>query len=151
MALLRIKTPEQLKKHNLGDLGITLGLDRCPEVKTLRRKLQELGLQQKSGEFTDLLARSWTEQDTDILGYVYIDGHVRPYHGRKHTLPKTHVARRRLCMAATTDFWVNGANCEPLFFVTADANNSLLSMMDHEIIPELQRLSKGKQITVVFD
>jgi hypothetical protein len=43
MALLRIKTPEQLKGHAPGELGLLLGLDRAPEVKTLRRKLQELG------------------------------------------------------------------------------------------------------------
>jgi len=83
--------------------------------------------------------------------FAYIDGHVRPYHGRKHKLPKTHVARRRLCMPATTDFWVNGVNCEPLFFITADANDSLLSMIDNEIIPQLQKQSKGERITLVFD
>ena len=46
MALLRIKTPEQIKNHNPGDLGIILGLDRCPEVKTLRRKLNGMSLLQ---------------------------------------------------------------------------------------------------------
>ncbi len=87
----------------------------------------------------------------EILGFSYIDGHVRPYHGRKHTLPKTHVARRRLCMDATTDFWVNGTNCEPLFFVTTEANNSLLSTVENEIIPELKRLSKDERVTLAFD
>ena len=151
MALLRMKNPEQLKNGNPGDFGIILGLDRCPEVKTLRRKLNELGLQNKSGKFMETLSRTWVEQDNDILGFSYIDGHVRPYHGSKHTLPKTHVARRRLCMAATTDFWVNGTNCEPLFFVTTEANNSLLSTVENEIIPELNRLSKGERVTLVFD
>ena len=50
MALLRMKNPEQLKNGNPGDFGIILGLDRCPEVKTLRRKLNELGLRNKSGQ-----------------------------------------------------------------------------------------------------
>ena len=151
MALLRMKTPEQLKTGNPGDFGIMLGLDRCPEVKTLRRKLSELGLQNKSGEFMESLSRNWVDQDKDILGFSYIDGHVRPYHGRKHTLPKTHVARRRLCMPATTDFWVNGSNCEPLFFVTTEANDSLLSTVENDIIPELNRLSKDDRVTLVFD
>ncbi len=151
MALLRMKNPEQLKNGNPGDFGIILGLDRCPEVKTLRRKLNELGLHNKSGQFMETLTREWVEQDKDILGFSYIDGHVRPYHGRKHTLPKTHVARRRLCMAATTDFWVNGTNCEPLFFVTTEANDSLLSTVENEIIPELKRLSKDERVTLVFD
>jgi len=151
MALLRMKNPEQLKNGNPGDFGIVLGLDRCPEVKTLRRKLSELGLQSKSGKFMEGLSRNWADQDKDILGFSYIDGHVRPYHGRKHTLPKTHVARRRLCMPATTDFWVNGSNCEPLLFVTTEANNSLLSTVENDIIPELNRLSKDDRVTLVFD
>lgn len=151
MALLRIKNPEQLKTGKTGDFGIVLGLDRCPEVKTLRRKLNELGVRLNSIEFLSSLSQVWVEQDKDLMGFSYIDGHVRPYHGQKHTLPKTHVARRRLCMPATTDFWVNGTHCEPLFFVTTEANNSLLSMVEQEIIPELKRLSKDERVTIIFD
>jgi hypothetical protein len=151
MALLRIKNPEQIKTGNVGDLGIVLGLDRCPEVKTIRRKLNELGLQNRSLQFMENLSRAWIELDEEITGFVYIDGHVRPYHGRKHTLPKTHVARRRLCMPATTDFWVNGTDCDPLFFVTAPANDSLLSMIDNEIIPGLKQMSGDRRVTLVFD
>ncbi|MEK7365504.1 MAG: putative transposase, partial [Candidatus Deferrimicrobiota bacterium] len=36
LALLRIKRPEGLKEHVPADLGRLLGLDRAPEVKTLR-------------------------------------------------------------------------------------------------------------------
>jgi transposase len=152
MALLRIKTPEQLKKCNPGELGIVLGLDRAPEVKTVRKKIKEMGLRNKAGEFLSFLSKRWADQDKDVIGFAYIDGHVRPYNGRKHKLPKTHVARRRLCMSATTDFWINDANCEPLFFVTAAANDSLLSMLDKEVIPELKKLAgKGNRVTLVFD
>jgi transposase len=152
MAFLRFKTPEQLKRCNPGELGIVLGLDRAPEVKTLRRKLREMGLRDKAGEFLSFLSKRWAEEDKDVIGFAYVDGHVRAYHGRKRKLPKTHVARRRLCMPATTDFWVNDANCEPLFFITAEANDSLLSILDKEIIPELKRLAgKGNRVTLVFD
>ena len=152
MALLRIKTPEQLKGRSPGDLGIILGLDRFPEVKTLRRKLKEMGLRNKAGDFVSFLARRWTALDKDTIGFVYIDGHVRPYHGRKHKLPKTHVARRRLCMPATTDFWVNDEDCEPLFFVTAKANDSLLSILENEVIANLKALAgEGQRVTLIFD
>jgi transposase len=152
MALLRIKTPEQLKRCNTGELGIVLGLDRAPEVKTLRRKLKEMGLRNKAGEFLSFLANGWADQDKDVIGFAYVDGHVRAYNGRKHKLPKTHVARRRLCMAATTDFWINDANSEPLFFVTAEANDGLLSMLEKEVIPKLKELAgKDRRITLVFD
>jgi hypothetical protein len=152
MALLRIKTPEQLTRCNPGELGIVLGLDRAPEVKTLRKKLKEMGLRNRAGEFLSFLSKRWAEQDKEVIGFAYVDGHVRPYNGRKHKLPKTHVARRRLCMSATTDFWINDANCEPLFFVTAQANDSLLSMLEKEVIPELKKLAgKGNRVTLVFD
>jgi hypothetical protein len=39
MSLLRIKNVEQLKEHSPGDLGLLLGMDRFPEIKTLRRKI----------------------------------------------------------------------------------------------------------------
>lgn len=68
MALLRIKNPEQIKTGNVGDLGILLGLDRCPEVKTIRRKLHELGLQNRSLQFMENLSRAWIEQDEEITG-----------------------------------------------------------------------------------
>jgi len=152
MALLRIKTPEQLKRCNPGELGIVLGLDRAPEVKTLRKKLKEMGLCNKAGEFISFLSNRWAHQNKDVIGFAYIDGHVRPYNGRKYKLPKTHVARRRLCMSATTDFWINDARCEPLFFVTAQANDSLLSMLEKEVIPELKKLAgKGNRVTLIFD
>ena len=151
MALLRIKTPEQLKEKSPGELGIILGLDRIPEVKTLRRKLKELGLYCRASEFMAELTRRWCDDNLEAIGFFYIDGHVRPYHGRKHKLPKTHVARRRLCMPATTDFWVNDDNCEPLFLITAEANASLLSMIDSQVIPDLKKLAGDKRITLIFD
>ena len=55
-------------------------------------------------------------------------------------------------MSATTDFWINDAKCEPLFFVTAEANDSLLSMLEKEVIPGLKKLAgKGNRVTLVFD
>jgi hypothetical protein len=151
MALLRIKTPEQLKEKSPGELGIILGLDRIPEIKTLRRKLKEMSLYNKSAEYMAELTRCWCDDNLDAVGFVYIDGHVRPYHGRKHKLPKTHVARRRLCMPATTDFWVNDENSEPLFLITAEANDSLLSMIDSEVIPHIKALAGDRRVTLIFD
>ena len=152
MALLRIKTVEQIRSKSPGELGILLGLDRAPEVKTLRRKLKELGGYNLAAVFKGELAKYWAEKEPDSLGYLYIDVHVRPYHGRKHTLPKTHVARRRLCMPATTDFWVNDTKNDPLFFVTAPANDGLLSMIDQEICPEVRSLvADDRRITLIFD
>jgi transposase len=55
MAVLRIRTPEQLQGHPPGELGVLLGLDRAPEVKTLRRKLWELAARRQATP----LASAW--------------------------------------------------------------------------------------------
>ena len=152
MALVRIKSAEGLTGYAPGEFGRVLGLDRAPEMKTVRRKLCELADRGQALEFSRAFTTRWSAGDPDALGYLYIDGHVRPYHGRAHTLPKTHVQRRRLCMPATTDYWVNDANAEPLMFVTAPANEGLLAVMDDELLPELRKLAgKERRVTLIFD
>jgi prepilin-type processing-associated H-X9-DG protein len=100
IALLRIKRPEALKEHVPQDLGRVLGLDRAPELKTLRRKLSRLAAYGRAAEFGRALAQQRPAKRGAALGFLYVDGHVRVYHG-KRTLPKTHVARMRLSMPAT--------------------------------------------------
>ncbi len=151
MALLRIRTPEQLQGHPPGELGVLLGLDRAPEVKTVRRKLWELAARRQATQFSRGLAERWVQEHADAVGLLYIDGHVRAYHGTAHTLPKAWVARRRLCMPATTDIWVNQQDAPPLFVVTAPANDDLLAMLRREILPEVRRLVGERRITLAFD
>lgn len=151
MALLRIKNPEQLKMHAPGELGLLLGLDRAPEKKTLRRKLKELSKQGRAQRLRLALAEHWLRLDDVQLACLYVDGHVRPYHGRRHRLPKTHVARRRLCMDATTDFWVNDRQAQPWLVVTAEANDGLVSMLSKEILPDVRGQIGDRPATLVFD
>jgi len=151
MALLRIRTPEQLQGHPPGELGILLGLDRAPEVKTLRRKLWELAARRQATPFSQRLAERWVQEHTDAVGLLYVDGHVRPYHGTAHRLPEAYVTRRRLCMPATTDVWVHQQDAQPLFVVTAPANDALLAMLRREILPEVRRLVGDRRVTLVFD
>jgi len=152
MALLRVRTPEQLASHAPGEFGRCLGLDRVPEVKTLRRKLGELADQRKAPTFHRGLAAHWIAQDQEAVGFLYVDGHVRPYHGKKHRLPETHVARRRLCLPATTDFFVNDQDAAPVFLVTAPANDGLVRMLRSTLLPEVRRLvGADRTVTVIFD
>jgi len=98
------------------------------------------------------LAQRRAEEHEEDLAYLYVDGHVLAYHGEKHKLPKTHVARRRLCMPATTDYWINDKKAEPLFVVTGTANQKLISTMKERILPEVRRLvGKKRRVTMVFD
>jgi hypothetical protein len=152
MALLRVRTPEQLAGHAPGEFGRCLGLDRVPEVKTLRRKLADLAAQRQAVAFHRALAARWLAQAPDAVGFLYVDGHVRPYHGHAHRLPEAHVARRRLCLPATTDFFVNDQQAAPVFLVTAPANEGLVRMLRAAILPELRRqLGPDRRGTVIFD
>ena len=149
MALWRVKRSESLKEHPPAMLGSVLGLDRVPEVKTLRRKLTRLALVGHAKLLGRTLARLRVEQRGRLMGFLYIDGHVRAYHG-KHTIPKTHVARMRLSMPATTDYWVNDRSGDPLFVVTAEANAALTKMMP-TLLAEIRRTVGQRRVTIVFD
>jgi transposase len=149
MALLRIKRPEGLKEHPPDALGRILGLDRAPEVKTLRRKLKRLATLGRSTQFGRALAERRVAARGALMGFFYVDGHVRVFHG-KATLPKAHVAQMRLSMPATTDYWVNDSIGEPLFVVTAEANAGLVKMLPG-ILNEARSLLGERRLTVVFD
>ena len=86
MALLRIKRPEGLKEQPPEPLGRILGLDRAPEVKTLRRKLKRMAALGRSTRFGRALAERRVAARGALMGFLYIDGHVRVFHG-KATLP----------------------------------------------------------------
>lgn len=149
MALLRIKRPEGLKERSPRQLGQVLGLDRAPEVKTLRRKLARLAAQGQAAEFGRALARHRVAARGHALGFLYVDGHVRAYHGARE-IPKTHVARMRISMPATTDYWVNDAEGEPLFVVPTEANRGLVEKLP-AVLEEVRKLVGDRRVTVVFD
>ena len=149
MALWRIKRPEGLKEYSPQDLGRVLGLDRAPEVKTLRRKLARLAAVGRAAEFGQALAQQRVALRGQALGFLYTDGHVRVYHGQ-HTLPKAHVARMRISLPATSDYWVNDSAGDPLFVVTAEANAGLVKVLPG-ILAQVRALVGKRRLTVVFD
>jgi transposase len=149
MALWRIKRPEALKEHSPQALGRVLGLDRAPEVKTLRRKLARLAAAGCAAQFGQALAQRRVASRGETLGFLYVDGHVRVYHGQ-HRLPKAHVARMRLSMPATSDYWVNDSAGDPLLVITAEANAGLAKMLP-EVLKQVRTLLGKRRVTVVFD
>lgn len=150
LALMRIKRPEAIKEHSPADLGRLLGLDRAPEVKTLRRKLSRLASMQRAERFGRELAQRRVAARGRVMGFLYIDGHVRVYHG-KHTIPKAHVTSMRITAPATTDYWVNDQKGDPLFVVTAEANAWMTHMLP-AVLEEIRALlGPRRRATIVFD
>ena len=137
MALCRIKTVEQLQYESPGELGKLMGLDRVPEVRCLRNKLSQLSAGDAPDQWAGLLSQQWLEADPERTGTLYVDGHVRLYHGKQTELPRRYVARQRLCLRGTTDYWVNDALGLPFFAVERPIDHGLLEAIKSDIIPRL--------------
>lgn len=138
MALARIKSPEALRYTPPGEWGKLLGLDRIPEVKTLREKLSLLCSQPgQSKRWGTKLAAEWMQADGESSGVFYVDGHVRVYHGKLTKLPRRYVTRERLCLRGTTDYWVNALGGAPFFVVTKEIDAGLIHVLREEIVPWL--------------
>lgn len=139
MALCRIRTVEQLQYEAPGELGKLMGLDRVPEVRCLRKKLARLSAGQAPEPWAGLLSRQWLEAAPDLAGTLYVDGHVRLYHGHQTELPRRYVARQRLCLRGTTDYWVNDALGQPFFVVERPVDHGMLEALRSDIVPRLLR------------
>lgn len=150
LALMRIKRPEALKEHAPSDLGRIVGLDRAPEVKTLRRKLTRLAAMNCAELLGRKLAQRRVAEHGRALGFLYVDGHVRVYHG-KRTIPKSYVTRLRLAIPATTDYWVNDKRGDPLFVVTAEANAAMTKMLPVVLKEARTILGPCRRLTIIFD
>jgi hypothetical protein len=144
MALCRIKAVEQLQYQPPGELGKLLGLDRVPEVRCLRRKLAALSIDDGPERWAGLLSRDWLEAAPELAGVLYVDGHVRLYHGDQTALPKRYVSRQRLCLRGTTDYWVNDVLGQPFFAVERPIDHGLLEVLRSDIVPRLLRDVPGQ-------
>ena len=137
MALSRIKTVESLRGYPPGEFGRVVGLDRVPEVRCLRRKMDELSAGNAAEVWATHLSRHWMESDPQAVGALYIDGHVRVYHGEQTKLPRRYVSRERLCLRGTTDYWVNDAIGRPFFVVEKVIDPGLIVTLRDNIVPRL--------------
>ena len=139
MALARVGSMEGLRYQAPGEWGQLLGLDRIPEVRTLREKLGLLAEQNKSQEWNAALCHRWMKAAPDMAGTLYVDGHVRVYNGSQTQLPRHYVSRQKLCQRATTDYWVNARDGQPYFVVNQAVDPGLIHVLEGEIMPRLDR------------
>jgi hypothetical protein len=131
-------------------LGRVLGLDRAPEVKTIRRKLGELAAAGKAADLIMALARRHAAARPDTLGFLHIDGHARVYYGIRD-VQKTHVARLKFPAPATMETWVTGRDGDPVFMVLAEPSDSLAGEL-RRLLPDLRAIAgRGRRVTVCFD
>jgi transposase len=131
-------------------LGRVLGLDRAPEVKTIRRKLAELAAAGQAADLVMALARRHAAARPDALGFLFIDGHARAYYGTR-TVQKTHVARLKFPAPATMETWVAGQDGDPVFMVVAEPSDSLAGEL-RRLLPSLRQVvGEGRRVTVCFD
>ena len=139
MTLARLRSMEALRYYAPGEWGKLLGLDRAPEVRTLRIKLKHLADQEQAFAWSAELCKEWMLDAPDEAAVLYVDGHVRVYHGKTKQLPKHYVARERLCLSATADYWVNAMDGKPFFVVSQPVDPGMLKAIEHDILPVLEQ------------
>jgi len=83
------------------------------------------------------------------LAYLYVDGHVRAYSG-KRKIGKAYMTTRKSVLRAETDYWVNLCDGQPLLVVHAPANEKLTQMMS-AIIEEVKSVVGDRRGMIVFD
>jgi len=144
MALARIRRPEGLRHVPPGELGRALGLDRIPEVRTLRKKMALMSSYGDVEGWMRELSERWMAEDPEEAGYLYVDGHVRVYHGDLAHLPRRYVSREKLCLRGTTDYWVNDALGRPFFVVSKALGEGLGAALLEDIVPQLLEQVPGQ-------
>ncbi|KZS58097.1 hypothetical protein A4G28_05780 [Mycobacterium ostraviense] len=131
-------------------LGRVLGLDRAPEVKTIRRKVGLLAKVGKAGDWITAMARRQVEARPEQAAVCYVDGHVRAYQGTRK-IAKTHVPRLKFPAPATVETWVSDSAGDPLLVVMAEPATSLAGEL-RRLMPELRTLvGEDRRVLVGFD
>lgn len=149
-ALVGEARAEGLTRIDPADLGRLLGLDRAPEVRTIRRRFEALTSQRRSADLIAALARRHVEANKAAAGVFYVDGHVRAYHG-KADVPKAHLARMRLAMPAAADTWVADARGDGVLVWCEEPGASLVGEL-RRVATEVRALvGPDARPTIIFD
>ena len=149
-ALVGEPRAEGLTRIDPVDVGRLLGLDRAPEVKTIRRRISELATQRRADRLLAGLAARHAAAHDEAMGVLYVDGHVRAYHGSAD-VPKAHVARIRLSMPAECDTWLADANGDGLLVWTAPPGASLVGELRKVAEAVRALVGPDRRPTIAFD
>ena len=125
-------------------LGVGM-LDHFSLIRAFRDKVRmrieyfqsEIGGGLSIEEAIDAATKKIDDQKATEL-YFYCDGHVRVYHGDQTALPRHYVARERLCLRATTDYWINAMDGQPFLYVNKEVDPGLIATLTQDVIPWLE-------------
>ena len=163
--LARRRTVQSLATQAPGEWGALLGLDRVPDVKTLRAKLHALAADGEAVRtWHAALAADWMRDAPQVAATICFDGHVQTYSGQGR-LPPHFVSRQKLCLPAAASYWANALGGLPFLCLHRDIDRGLARALREDLLPELRRqgrldaaapdltrLGAGPpQLTVVFD
>ncbi len=149
-ALLREPRAEGATRVPPPAMGRVLGLDRAPEVKTIRREFSELAAAGKAADLQMAIAQRRAQARPDELAIMYTGGHTRAYFG-KRDVPKMPVARLKFPGPATEETWVTDGAGDPLLVVMAEPSSSLAAQIK-ELLPGLRQIAgQDARPTLCFD
>ncbi|WP_427016418.1 putative transposase [Pseudarthrobacter sp. P1] len=136
------------------ELGRVLGLDRAPEVKTIRRRISQLAETGKAPELIAALAAHHLAGTgpggEDLAAVLYVDGHVRAYQGTKK-IGKIYSTRLKFPVPATEETWVTDAHGSPVFVVMAQPGASLAAELRDLLLELRTAVGDGRRVLAGFD
>lgn len=150
MTVLSKTTIEAAKHLRRREFGAMVGSDRAPCVKTLRRKLAELVAQGRAGELGTRLARHWVDTGLVSTAYLYVDGHMKAYSGKKR-LQEVWNSKRRMPLPGLHTYFVGDGSGRPLLFLTEELSANLAKAMPTVIESIRAVIGNDRRFTVIFD
>lgn len=150
--LLRYRSIEDMRHLVRHDVGALLGIRRAPEIRTLRRKLEEIADDETGfdgGAFSRDLGRSVLRAADAPGGVFFFDDHFKPYYG-KEPLAKGWDAKRRIGAPGIEDVYIHDAKGRAILFVPLEAPTSLSRAMPLALA-ELRKIAAQAPSLAVFD
>jgi prepilin-type processing-associated H-X9-DG protein len=150
LALLQEATIERVKHLLRTDLGVVLGCGRAACVRTLRRKLALLCQSRQAAELGRRLARRWLAVGLLNATFLFVDGHVKVYSGKRQ-VPEVWNSQRRMPLPGIEQYFVNDLRGRPLLVVTEDVSGNLAKSLPKVIEAIRKVLDDERHFTVIFD
>jgi hypothetical protein len=149
LSLLRKSTLESAKHLRRWEFGAVVGSGRAPCVRTLRRKLLELGQLQQSAALSRALAQHWADHAVVATAYLYVDGHMKVYSGKRR-LEELWNAQRRMPLPGVITYAVGDQRGRPLLLVSEGVGPSLAKSMPR-VVAAVREAIGTRPFTVIFD